>query len=135
MSNRKSKSRDVQVILHKLEREPDYATSIAPRLVIEHLAGDYNGPSDRASRALWSDLLEMCYVLNVKPIMVELNEREKRFIMEVIRSVAESKGTEVTTAEMAPQVPPASIDCIGVSGRGGRPSGPGSPCMSRLICP
>ena len=101
VSNRKSKSRDVQVILHKLEREPDYTTSIAPRLVIEHLAGDYNGPSDRTSRALWSDLLEMCHVLNVKPIMVELNEREKRFIMDVIQTVAESRGAEVSVTEMA----------------------------------
>ena len=73
ISKQKSSSADIQHMIKELIVLEDYDTEIAARLLIRHLSGDGNVPSDLTSRALWDELWRLCVLMRVRPVLVALS--------------------------------------------------------------
>ena len=93
ISQQRSKSEDIQFMLSRLLKAEGYE-DIAPRLVLRHLSGDGNVPSDLCSRALWKELAVLCEALRVKPVHVSLDDRERRLVIETIADAAARRGQD-----------------------------------------
>ena len=100
ISKQKSKSLDVQHMVGQLLRLDDYDRDIAGRLVLRHLSGDGNVPSDLTSRGLWQEFAELCTLLRVKPVLVRLDEREVALALSTIRAAAERRGSAFDPREL-----------------------------------
>ena len=88
VAHQKSSSPDIQAILQRLLAQPSYHDDVAGRVVIRHLSGEGNVPSDLVSRGLWVELLQLAEVMHVKPIVVPLAPEEQDFITSVLTAVA-----------------------------------------------
>ena len=100
ISNQRSKSEDIQSIIHLLLRHPRYSKTIAPRLVLRHLSGDGNVPSDLCSRGLWTAFEQMCMLLKVKPVLVVPDSDEEQLIRMALMAAAERRGLELDGAAL-----------------------------------
>ena len=102
IGNQKSTSVDVQHILQELLAMESYQ-AIASRLVIRHLSGDGNVPSDYVSRGLWPEFAELCAVLRVKPIHVRLATEELALVQAVVEHGARRRAPTTTpTSQVRP---------------------------------
>lgn len=95
ISQQKSKSADIQQMIQEMIVLPDYDTDIAARLLLRHLSGDGNVPSDLTSRALWQELARLCELMHVKPMLVKLEDREIELIEHVLQAAANRRGVDV----------------------------------------
>jgi hypothetical protein len=93
ISKEKSSSRHVQSIIHHLKSNVAY-DDISKRLVLQHISGDGNVPSDAVSRGLWSKLRLVADVLRVRLTAVELNAAERALVEAVVRDAAAAAGRE-----------------------------------------
>ena len=101
ISNQRSRSVDVQRILHGLLNDPLYRLEIAGRLVCRHLSGEGNVPADFASRGLWKELATLCEQLKVKPVLVRLTVAEKRLVCDALRDTAARKQVDLDEEAMS----------------------------------
>ena len=100
IGNQRSKSRDVQGMLRRLLDLPWYTEDIARRLVLRHLKGDGNVPSDLTSRGLWDELASLCRALRVRPMLTVLNELEKNFVIGTMQDAARRSDRQLDPEEM-----------------------------------
>ena len=61
---------------------------LKPHLHIEHIWGDSNALSDRASRAKWDEFQQLCAQLQVKPQRIPIPQSFHRMYLQLIRSAA-----------------------------------------------
>ena len=92
LSAQRSRSVDIQRIIHEMLALPNYRSDIAKRLLLRHLSGTSNLPSDLASRGLWEELMELCEVLHTKPVHVALVDAEIAFLVRVVQAAARERG-------------------------------------------
>lgn len=144
LSKQKSKSADIQHMVKELIVLPDYDTGIAIRLLLQHLSGDGNVPSDLTSRALWEELAQLCLLMKVKPVLVLLQERELQLIKNVLRAAATRRDDELDDvllmASVQTAVPAELLDEVAVRARWqgakrGRPLSPPPPTSPRHAAP
>ena len=100
IGNQRSKSRDVQGMLRRLLDLPWYTEDIARRLVLRHLKGDGNVPSDLTSRGLWDELASLCRALRVRPMLTVLNELERSFVIGTMQDAARRSDRQLDPEEM-----------------------------------
>lgn len=88
IAQQRSNSLDVQEALSHMLGEEDYNEDISHRLVVQHLSGEGNIASDLVSRGLWSEFLQMCELLRVRPVHMPLDAREQRILRKVATAAA-----------------------------------------------
>ncbi|MDC0525637.1 deoxynucleoside kinase, partial [bacterium] len=92
LSNQRSRSVSIQDIVQRMLDVRTYRDSVAKRLVLRHLSGTSNLPSDLASRGLWEELAHLCEALRVRPVMVRLDDVETTLLLGVVEAAAERSG-------------------------------------------
>ena len=91
LSKQRSKSLDVQSMIQRLLEAPEYAERTAHRLLLRHLSGDGNVPSDLTSRGLWEEFGALCNALKVQATPVAPDKRELSFMLETVREAMDRK--------------------------------------------
>ena len=100
IGNQRSKSRDVQGMLRRLLDLPWYTEDITRHLVLRHLEGDGNVPSDLTSRGLWDELASLCRALRVRPMLTVFNELERSFVIGTMQDAARRSDRQLDLDEM-----------------------------------
>ena len=100
ISGQRSRSVDIQDIIQRLLRLPNYREDVAKRLILRHLSGTSNAPSDYSSRGLWDELAQLCDIMRIKPVLVRLNSTEIAFLEAVVEAAASRRNLPCNIEEL-----------------------------------